>query len=937
MLRKITIKFILAFSVLSIIGINSNSIQAQASTSDNLKAQPRADRAVPFDLTDTGVSKPIIWGLDLAWLSEHNLRRGIAFMGDVDVVRSSFMPTNPLNNGALQGIALTNTNLRINIIKNRLGTQPGIVLNSDHPSVDPSFVGNATNWSDLIQITAQMHMDAGLTVVTVSPFNEPDYSATGQGTINDFYNICEELKTRPFFTSENTIRVSGGNTLNNDVALDWYNFLKPAGLEEGNTHQLAGNFDNYAAFYQAVSANGDHATNDELHNVMEAMVGVEYGLQTGIWWGTAEYARGEFCKASDGQRLAYAEHRPNWTAASVYRHPNGKVQAFGGVSERQARPTNYAFLSKDRMVYYDGHGPQREYVIELPADPNGAYQTVLQRNAERVVNITWGEDIQPPVDGEYMLVNRNSSKVLTVGAGQNDGTNVYQSTYTGTTTQQFKVNPVPIDIGGDFSYYRIQPVSDPARSLDVNNFSLDNGANIHLWTSANGGNQQWYLEYAGDGWFYIRSRESALCIDVMGASTADNANVAQWTQNFQNNQQWRLLPVDADIEFDAPSNPAGLVATAQKLSIRLSWDANTEIDLDGYTIFRAESSGGAYNTIARNVTVTEFVDNTVTPGVEYFYKIKAVDRSLNRSGYSSEVSTTATAGDALVAHYTFDDDSTSDSSENLYHGAPYTLPSYVAGQYSSQALSLNGLNFVQLPEDIANHQEITIACWVYRAGNVGWQRLFDFGNGSDEYMFLSPRSSTGQLHFGIKKSGGVEQSLQVSSFPTGQWRHVAITISQTEGTKMYLDNVLVAEDINMKVGPGEFKPMMNYIGRSQWATDPLLNARVEDFHIYNYPLSPSEISSLFNDGTLSVEDAGALESLSLYPVPAKDELHLDLGAAVANGRLSVSIYDIHGRTLSTKQINENKTTLDISDLPAGMYLLKLDNGTSSTVKRFVVK
>jgi hypothetical protein len=35
-----------------------------------------------------------------------------------------------------------------------------------------------------------------------------------------------------------------------------------------------------------VRASGHHATNDELHNVMEAMVGAEYGMQTGIWWYT---------------------------------------------------------------------------------------------------------------------------------------------------------------------------------------------------------------------------------------------------------------------------------------------------------------------------------------------------------------------------------------------------------------------------------------------------------------------------------------------------------------------------------------------------------------------------------------------------------------------------------------------------------------------------
>ncbi|MBN1186210.1 MAG: hypothetical protein JXB49_28290 [Bacteroidales bacterium] len=361
------------------LGFEITPINAQTtSASDNLVAQPIPDRTVSYVVSDAGVSKPITWGLDLAWLSEGNIRRGVAFMGAdrVDVVRSSFTPTAPLINGDLQTAELSILNQRLNIINTWLGSNTQVVLNCDHPSVDPWFVGNAANWAQLIDVTTRRHQEAGRTVVTVSPFNEPDYTATGQGTMADFYNIAGLLKQNTRF---NNIRISGGNTLNDDQALVWYNYLKTR-LDEGNTHQLAGNFDNYASFYQTVRANGDHATNDELHNVMEAMVGVEYGLQTGIWWGTAELARGEFVKASDGKRLGYAEHRLNWTAASVYRGTDGKVQAFGGTSERQAVTTTYRFVSKDRDVYYDGYGPQREYTLVMPG---GTGYQQGQTNAEK--------------------------------------------------------------------------------------------------------------------------------------------------------------------------------------------------------------------------------------------------------------------------------------------------------------------------------------------------------------------------------------------------------------------------------------------------------------------------------------------------------------------------------------------------------------------------
>jgi hypothetical protein len=51
-----------------------------------------------------------------------------------------------------------------------------------------------------------------------------------------------------------------------------------------------------------------------MHNVAEAMIGLEDGMTVGIWWGFDSRARGEFCDISrHGRRLAYAEHRSSWT------------------------------------------------------------------------------------------------------------------------------------------------------------------------------------------------------------------------------------------------------------------------------------------------------------------------------------------------------------------------------------------------------------------------------------------------------------------------------------------------------------------------------------------------------------------------------------------------------------------------------------------------
>ena len=925
----------LSILILLIFGLEISRINAQetnvsekvSSASDNLVAFPLADRQLIFNLSDSGVYRPINWGLDLAWLSEGNIRRGVAFMGKerVDVVRSSFMPVLPLVNGKLQGEALTNTNQRINIINKWLPNTVKVGLNCDHPSVHSYFKGNAVNWAALIDVTTKMHQEAGRKVITVSPFNEPDYTYTGQGTIQDFYNIAVELGKNQRFDS---IRISGGNTLNCDQALPWYNYLKSV-LDEGNTHQLAGSFDNYASFYKTVRANGHHATNDELHNVMEAMVGVEYGLQTGIWWGTAELARGEFVKASDGKRLAYAEHRPNWTSASVYRNTDGKVNAFVGSSERQAATTTYSFISKDRDVFYDGVGPQREYVVEIPG---GTGYQQGQSNAEKMVRITWGDDIQPVINGKYILVNRNSGKVIEVTGGSTAaGATVRQATSNGAAYQQWNVIPVSPRIGGDFSYFTIT-AAHSGKAMDVNNWSLDNGGNIIVWDDAKGANQQWYLDYREDGWFYIRSRHSSLCLDVVNSGMANYAGIIQMELNEKTSQQWRLIPVGAPVEFNAPNPPANLTATANAESVRLDWSASLEEDVAGYTVFRSEFSGGPYNTLARNIKTTAFVDNTCTTGGRYFYAVKAVDKSLNSSGFSEEAVAAPAGTDDLVAHYKFNKN-TLDSSINLNHGATPLKISYSEGIVDSGAVILNGTkDFVQLPATVANQEAITIAAWVFWNGGTPWQRIFEFGNNEAEYMNLTPR-----LRFSIK-NGGAEQRIDATSLPAGEWAHLAVTLGKS-GAKMFLNGTLVNESTDIKISPVDFKPVLNYIGRGV-SEVPMFNGKIDDFRIYNYELSGEEIAKLVSEVTANKVFHTKQNNpvLHIYPNPANKILKYNFETGNNEYSSVLRIYNVYGKLVKQAEIETSiQGEINVADLPSGIYWVEVRSKNEISGKKIIIQ
>ncbi len=322
----------------------------------------------------------------------------------------------------------------------------------------------------------------------------------------------------------------------------------------------------------------------------------------------------------------------------------------------------------------------------------------------------------------------------------------------------------------------------------------------------------------------------------------------------KNRQLWRFIPVDAECETDAPSVPTGLKAVGQSASIVLSWNKNEEDDMCGYTILRADREDGEWNTIARCVKGTEFVDNLCEEDVDYIYKIKAVDRTWNSSAFSDSVTVRTSGEKTLVMRLEFDGD-LKDQSTNVLDGVHFGEPVYSSisalRRSGEKALILDGKKYVQLPYSVGNMRELTVCGWFYQRSNqAAWQRLFDFGNGTDQYMFVTPNSGS-DMRFVIK-NGGDEEIISMKKMSTTRWHHVAVTMSE-EKVCVFVDGELMAESSDMKLRPSDIKPVMCYLGRSQFVSDPLFSGYADDFRIYNYPLSGEEIKVLVDEATGIVE------------------------------------------------------------------------------------
>ncbi len=145
---------------------------------------------------------------------------------------------------------------------------------------------------------------------------------------------------------------------------------------------------------------------------------------------------------------------------------------------------------------------------------------------------------------------------------------------------------------------------------------------------------------------------------------------------------------------------------------------------------------------------------------------------------------------------------------------------------------------------------MTVATWAnYSGAGNPWQRIFDFGTGTNVYMFLTQRSSAGSIRFAITTGSGAGESGVGASgpLPTG-WHHVAVTIDGAAGQMtLYLDGDVVASGPTATLPADLGNTTQNWIGRSQYAADPYFNGSVDDFRIYSRALSAGEVRYLVGD------------------------------------------------------------------------------------------
>lgn len=190
-------------------------------------------------------------------------------------------------------------------------------------------------------------------------------------------------------------------------------------------------------------------------------------------------------------------------------------------------------------------------------------------------------------NGQYILQSKlGHNMVLDVAGGStSNSANIQLYSYNGTSAQTF--NLAYNSSSGSYSISN----QKSSKVLDVNTSSN----NVIQYSSHGQYNQQWYLEDAGDGYFYIKSGTGRY-LDVSGNKSSNGTNIQVYTKNGSDAQKFKFVSVGLTAINNKTPMQAYIASSTTKAktysSIGGAWDGVSEIYVnDLCTIHEVYSNG----------------------------------------------------------------------------------------------------------------------------------------------------------------------------------------------------------------------------------------------------------------------------------------------------------------------------------------------------------
>jgi len=120
---------------------------------------------------------------------------------------------------------------------------------------------------------------------------------------------------------------------------------------------------------------------------------------------------------------------------------------------------------------------------------------------------------------------------------------------------------------------------------------------------------------------------------------------------------------------------------------------------------------------------------------------------------------------------------------------------------------------------------------------------------------------------------------------------------------------------------------------------------IED--IYNLPAcgasaSNQSIKNVWKTTAVGIsENVNALEDLTIWPVPTKEQLNITISSTISENNIDVSLVDLTGKETKKKKVDiihgENRLEFNTKDLPKGVYFLNISGKEINATKKIIIE
>ncbi|MFN8321141.1 MAG: endonuclease [Chitinophagales bacterium] len=260
-----------------------------------------------------------------------------------------------------------------------------------------------------------------------------------------------------------------------------------------------------------------------------------------------------------------------------------------------------------------------------------------------------------------------------------------------------------------------------------------------------------------------------------------------------------------------------------------------------------------------------------------------------------------------------------------------------------------------------NREHVLCKSWMQTAAALGANNLINYAEGADYYNLLLTRSTPNQVR---------------SNNPLGIVLQTASTYGESKFGQDNTGNSVFEPKNNRKgdAARAMFYEMVCYNGLSGgWGLDQLLSeANTQDQNVlklWNQQDPPDKFERTKNeyinslqhnrnpfidhpewatcinfDSLVKTNLCGAISGvndmvlnriINVYPNPAANVLNIDMPGSM-NGNITLTVMDMTGRTVTQRETTDMFSSLDVSSLENGHYLLQISMNGQSAYRKFMI-